>query len=58
MANGRPKKTQEELDREMEDYWGVAGGAGGVVEEDGRNEAGSHKDVVVVADDGDVDMIE
>jgi THO complex subunit 4 len=23
-ANGRPKKTQEELDREMEDYWGTA----------------------------------
>lgn len=23
-ANGRPKKTQEELDQEMEDYWGTA----------------------------------
>ena len=23
--NGRPKKTQEELDQEMEDYWGPAG---------------------------------
>jgi len=21
MANGRPRKTQEQLDREMEDYW-------------------------------------
>ena len=21
MVNGRPRKTQEELDREMEDYW-------------------------------------
>lgn len=22
LVNGRPKKTQEELDKEMEDYWG------------------------------------
>jgi THO complex subunit 4 len=22
MVNGRPRKTQEELDKEMEDYWG------------------------------------
>ena len=35
--NGRPRKTQEELDREMEDYWvgqgkGESNGAGnGVV---------------------------
>ena len=26
--NGRPRKTQEELDAEMEDYWGKAGVAG------------------------------
>ena len=24
MVNGRPRKTQEELDAEMEDYWGAA----------------------------------
>jgi THO complex subunit 4 len=24
MVNGRPRKTQEELDAEMEDYWGSA----------------------------------
>jgi THO complex subunit 4 len=29
MVNGRPRKTQEELDAEMEDYWGNAGGGGG-----------------------------
>ena len=29
MVNGRPRKTQEELDAEMEDYWGAAGAAGG-----------------------------
>ncbi|KAL4806160.1 hypothetical protein BDV18DRAFT_138899 [Aspergillus unguis] len=26
-GNPRPKKTQEELDQEMEDYWGTGGGA-------------------------------
>ncbi len=38
--NGRPRKTQDELDREMEDYWGGQrkmeaesnGAADGVVE--------------------------
>lgn len=50
-ANGRARKTQEELDREMEDYWGSAGGGN----EDVRNEGGN-KDVAV--NDGDIDMIE
>lgn len=51
VANGRARKTQEELDREMEDYWGGAGGEN----ENVRNEGGS-KDVIV--NDGDIDMIE
>src|SRR5271156_3117056 len=29
MVNGRPRKTQEELDAEMEDYWGNANTVGG-----------------------------
>src|SRR5271156_3352629 len=28
MVNGRPRKTQEELDAEMDDYWGNSGTAG------------------------------
>ena len=39
MVNGRPRKTQEELDREMEDYWNKkaeenngAGNTGGAVD--------------------------
>ena len=29
MVNGRPRKTQEELDAEMEDYWDNAGAPNG-----------------------------
>lgn len=50
-VNGREKKTQEELDREMEDYWGSAVGG----KEDVKNDAES-KDAAI--DDGDIDMIE
>lgn len=61
LVNGRPRKTQEELDQEMEDYWGSAANAG----------AGTaDKDVVpdepqqiappstAAAGDDDIDMIE
>ena len=58
MVNGRPRKTQEELDREMEDYWGskaeeneaVNGGANG----EGKEKVAAP---AVVEDDDDVDMI-
>ena len=67
--SGRPRKTQEELDQEMEDYWGDQKkdeAANGVV-----TNGGSHNGNVngfgapaaaaapeVVMDDGDIDMIE
>lgn len=41
--DGRPKKTQEELDAEMEDYWGEKENGNGTAAE---------------APQGDVDMIE
>lgn len=62
VVNGRVRKTQEELDREMEDYWGggnKAQGAGGTGKSavDGDAAAASTA-VPPVADDGDIDMIE
>lgn len=62
LVNGRVRKTQEELDREMEDYWGGrnrAEGAGtaGKSPVDGGAAAASTL-VQPVADDGDIDMIE
>jgi len=48
--DGRPKKTQEELDAEMEDYWG--GGS-----KDNGNGNGNEAAAVVETQD-DVDMIE
>jgi len=59
-SNARPRKTQEELDQEMEDYWGG--------KNDGPEAAGEQpvQDAPVVADapaapatmDNDIDMIE
>ena len=57
IVNGRPRKTQEELDQEMEDYWGskdeesraVNGGAN--VERTGETVAPA------VVEDNDIDMI-
>lgn len=51
-VNGRPRKTQEELDMEMEDYWG-----GGKVD-DTANANGATANGAPVVDDGDIDMIE
>lgn len=48
LVNGRPRKTQEELDREMEDYWGAKGEENGGV---GKEEAAA------VEGDEDIDMI-
>lgn len=66
-ANGRPRKTQEELDAEMEDYWGgnkegegVAAGeqvaAGGA--QNGVADTNAAADVPDVMLDGDIEMIE
>ncbi len=56
--DGRPRKTQEELDAEMEDYWGNKGGDsevknGGAVQN--GNMGGAQ---TASLDDGDIDMIE
>lgn len=50
MVNGRPRKTQEELDKEMEDYWG------GKQEEAANGGAASEAAPAGVEDD-DIDMI-
>ena len=60
MVNGRPRKTQEELDAEMEDYWGTANTAGGNAAVPAGPNTGSQTAVpaaAAVADD-DIDMIE
>ena len=69
-ANGRPKKTQEELDAEMEDYWGGNKDGGGtetattaaVQNGNGDGNAGGAAGGVEIAggfvDDGDIEMIE
>lgn len=49
MVNGRPRKTQEELDKEMEDYWG------GKQEEANGRAAGEAAPAVV--EDDDIEMI-
>lgn len=66
VVNGRVRKTQEELDREMEDYWGggnkaEGSGAAGKRAVDGVAAAAAAAASTVVqpaADDGDIDMIE
>lgn len=58
MVNGRPRKTQEELDREMEDYWGSR--AEETVAVNGNAKVEKEEEVLapaVVEDDDDIDMI-
>lgn len=57
MVNGRPRKTQEELDREMEDYWGSKTEEHAAVNGDATGE--KKEDVVApaVVEDDDIDMI-
>ena len=50
MVNGRPRKTQEELDKEMEDYWGSKGEANGGAK-------GGQAPAAATVEDDDVDMI-
>ena len=73
-ANGRPRKTQEELDQEMEDYWGnqkkdeAVNGAASQQNGSANGFGGAvfaapavvavAVPEVVPADDGDIDMIE
>ncbi|KAL9018261.1 MAG: hypothetical protein Q9185_004427 [Variospora sp. 1 TL-2023] len=57
-AGARPRKTQDELDKEMEDYWGpAAGGPGGADTAAIRNSNGLVVDAApAVVGDEDVDM--
>ncbi|KAL8873842.1 MAG: hypothetical protein Q9174_000748 [Haloplaca sp. 1 TL-2023] len=60
-GSARPRKTQEDLDREMDDYWGPPSGqgsSGGVGAASGvqNGNVDGHMTPVVVGDDGDVDM--
>ena len=58
MVNGRPRKTQEELDREMEDYWGSKAEENGAVNGDGKVEKEEEEVVAAaVVEDDDIDMI-
>lgn len=60
-TNGRPRKTQEELDQEMEDYWGGSANAGAgaadqaTVPDEPQQVAPAS---TAAAGDDDVDMIE
>lgn len=66
MVNGRPRKTQEELDREMEDYWGSkaeapAAANGTASATNGVSQTGiavAEQPAEVIMDDVDIDMIE
>lgn len=56
-AGMRPRKTQEELDKEMEDYWGPSGQPNGVAAAvENQNGATTTTAPVVVGDDEDIDM--
>ncbi|MCJ1481877.1 hypothetical protein MMC06_002037 [Schaereria dolodes] len=60
MVNGRPKKTQEDLDKEMEDYWGSKGETISTVEKqtNGHQQSDVVPPAAAVAYDADIDMIE
>lgn len=51
IIQGRPRKTQEELDAEMADYWNKQ-------EAENGNGNGAPSNDATVATDGDIDMIE
>lgn len=55
VSNERARKTQEELDREMEDYWNARGTEPSTNGEVARNLNGAP---ATVLSDGDIDMIE
>ena len=72
MVQGRPRKTANELDAEMEDYWGVAAGGKEALTANGNGNgadglvadgamdgiADLSVSMPAVGDDGDIDMIE
>jgi len=54
IANGRPRKTAEELDAEMDDYWGTSGTA----QTENANNTGAATTAPAPAGGDDIDMIE
>lgn len=57
IVGGRPKKTAEELDAEMEDYWGKNNNAGGGENENAQVGGGKAETGQEELED-DIDMIE
>ena len=58
IVNGRPRKTQEELDAEMEDYWGSAQTADAAAPPAASSSAPTAVPAAVAVADDDIDMIE
>ena len=54
MVGGRPRKTQEELDREMEDYWGNKGDKNVTAD---AKQGGTSTAAAGTVDDMDIEMI-
>lgn len=58
LVGGRPRKTAEELDAEMEDYWGSKGGDGQKANGTASRQNGTAAAPAAAAADDDIDMIE
>jgi len=58
LVNGRPRKTQDQLDREMEDYWKSQVEENGGTANDGQNQEAPVATALTAAmQDDDIDMI-
>lgn len=55
--NGRPRKTQDELDREMEDYWKSKAEATEEIANGGHAQEAPVAAVTAAVEDDDIDMI-
>ena len=56
LVGGRPRKTQEELDKEMDDYWGSKANGAAVANEEPKT-VEANAPAPAVAEDEDIDMI-
>lgn len=57
LVNGRPRKTHEELDREMEDYWGSRADESGPLNGNAKGEEEEQAAPPAGVEDDDIDMI-
>ena len=57
MVNGRPRKTQEELDQEMEDYWGSRAEESGPLNGNVKGKVEEPPAPAAAVEDEDIDMI-